>query len=68
MEKKIVTTLLMLVWITAVQAQLMIGGRQASYDRLTSTYLITVPESNFNQDLKAVASEVQDTSAVVPPV
>ena len=65
MEKKIVTTLLMLVWITAVQAQLMIGGRQASYDRLTSTYLITVPESNFNQDITLAVSKDDNCRQII---
>lgn len=65
MEKKIVTTLLMLVWITAVQAQLMIGGRQASYDRLTSTYLITVPESNFNQDITLTVSKDDNCRQII---
>ena len=65
MEKKIVTTLLMLVWITALQAQLMIGGRQASYDRLTSTYLITVPESNFNQDITLTVSKDDNCRQII---
>lgn len=65
MEKKIVTTLLMLVWITAVQAQLMIGGRQACYDRLTSSYLITVPESNFNQDITLTVSKDDNCRQII---
>ncbi len=42
---------LLLLTCGVAHAQLYIGGRQAPYDRLTNTYLVSVPESFFNQNI-----------------
>lgn len=49
--KKTVAIILALLTCCMAHAQLYIDGRQVPYDRLTNTYLVSIPESMFDQNV-----------------
>ena len=71
MKPKFLLLLLFLMFATATNAQLTISGTPLVYDKLTNTYLLTVPEDIFGGPFRApvvIDSDVTDVKINGAPV
>lgn len=64
MKPKFLVLLFFLMFSTALHAQLTIGGTPLVYDKLTNTYLLTVPESTFGSSYNALVVLDRDVTDV----